>query len=113
MSIDIKRLRELMEKATPGPWVQHPQAPRSVHQPEYQCWIPALDTDAELIAAMRNALPALLAAWEDAERYRALIASGKYAPDRSGYWALQCGPRHAYSKDEMDASIDAAMGDKP
>lgn len=53
--------REGMSNHTPGPWAVHPLEPMSVHQPEYQCWIPQNEADACLIAAA----PDLLAALED------------------------------------------------
>ena len=45
---------------------------------------------------------------KDAERYRALVESGKYAPSAWGMLALRTGPTF-YSKDQLDAAIDAAL----
>lgn len=72
MTLDIKRLRELDEKATKGPWEES-------NGDGYSAWSirggrillakvigdsPETDANAALIAAARNALPALLDAAE-------------------------------------------------
>lgn len=49
-----------MSNHTPGPWAVHPLEPMSVHQPEYQCWIPQNEADACLIAAAPDLLAALI-----------------------------------------------------
>lgn len=69
----IEWLRRLESKATPLPWAQHPNAPGAVHNPLLECWIPHNSDDSELIAAMRNALPEIIAffdaydAWQKAD----------------------------------------------
>lgn len=62
----IARLRELLDEATPGPWRLTPDdLDRDIVGPDDSTVIaydPLLDpADAELIAALRNAAPALLA----------------------------------------------------
>ena len=48
------------------------------------------------------------AAFKDAERYRKLIASGKYcAASMGGAWGLSCGNGGHVSKAELDAAADA------
>jgi hypothetical protein len=73
--VTIERLRELEAAATPGPWAWRS---RSIDGPTGR-WIAYLPTegegltDVELIAATRNALPALL---DVAEAARQLIDAG-------------------------------------
>jgi hypothetical protein len=61
----IERLRELLAKATPGPWKAES---KNLGHAEYRAVGPAVinraaaDRDAELIALLRNLAPALLAA---------------------------------------------------
>lgn len=85
MSVD--RLRQLEQAATPGPWkadcVEDPNEPTGdgdeqyVFRPEVGHQVCAYydsdSADAELIAAMRNALPALLDVAEAAERAQSLL----------------------------------------
>lgn len=62
----IKNLRDLAERATPGPWRTGPGAHGyAVRGDGYLAGVMRSD-DAELIAAMRNALPELLDAAERA-----------------------------------------------
>lgn len=80
----VEALRALEAAATPGPWdsedgesVGHGDqwiAHMSNHNPEHPDYA-RVAVDAELIAAARNALPALLAVAEEAERLRARLAS--------------------------------------
>jgi hypothetical protein len=133
---DIAKLRELYEAATPGEWFaaskaaadgseahiancggwsESPEETTQVVcvQVDYTC--PA-DDDARLIAAMHEALPALLAIAEgaetdraDARRYRWLRANAVFGrmesrgpkPD----FALNCDEPES----EWDAAIDAAL----
>lgn len=80
---DRARLRDLAAKATPGPWeagVDDLTCMANVHHDQEQrFWVadtgparvePTAMADSELIAAMRNALPALLDALDEAERER-------------------------------------------
>ncbi|HEY6018890.1 MAG TPA: hypothetical protein VIY48_03075 [Candidatus Paceibacterota bacterium] len=47
---------------------------------------------------------------KDAERYRALIASGKYCPSSiGGYWALATCCANPITKAEMDEAVDKAI----
>lgn len=49
-------------------------------------------------------------AMKDAQRYRALISSGKYGPSNIGdYWGLATGLPYKYTKAEMDEAVDKAM----
>ena len=78
MTTDTKRLRELLSKATPGPW--EPTNTTTVNC-NYACgsgpWIisdrndPQVIADAALIAAAVNALPELL---DEVERLRTHVA---------------------------------------
>lgn len=62
----IARLRALHEAAEHGPWFYRGNGSRCVDLPGY--WIAAEPTEAELIAALRNAAPALLDVAEAARR---------------------------------------------
>lgn len=103
---DIKRLRELCDKATPGPW--HNNGPfekafedhgwraiagsKFVHVArKYQQPYPQCAVDADFIAAARTALPELL---DEVERLRAIEAAAEAwdendvrAGNSSGYTA--------------------------
>lgn len=61
LSATIAELEALMAQATPGPWAVR-EGTYAVHQPEFECWIPADKNDAALIVAAINALPQLIAA---------------------------------------------------
>lgn len=135
---DIKRLKELAEKATPGPWYhcqpfQRVEKARTIHgtvpaqfvdfvstrpEPVHQKIVIPMEgresrirsEDMALICAAINALPALIAAYEDAERFRAreLYRYEKYVEDcdKHGYAACM-------TYESWEAARDAAMGDKP
>lgn len=78
MGEDVKRLRELLEKATPRPWE------RGQHVKTEWWWAPQIAgpallddealPDADLIVAAVNALPALLDVVEAVKAQRAAIA---------------------------------------
>ena len=53
--IDIDKIEAAANAATPGPWAVHPMAPNAVHQPRYECWIPASKDDAQHIATANPA----------------------------------------------------------
>lgn len=127
---DLRKLRELLGKATPGPWKNHGRQPKAIGVPHSAVAAKTLlarvyseafgDTEqetanAELIAAAVNALPGLLDECEmlrkDAARYRWLAGNGWadaafYATGPKewgvGGVALLSGP-------QLDAAIDAAM----
>lgn len=81
----IEKLRELLAKATPGPWppavtasdnrdmghARGPEHPR----PSRMSWHPQTEADAALISAMRDTLPALL---DVAEAARTLVEGSGY-----------------------------------
>lgn len=76
----IARLRGLHEKATRGPWHQSRSARCRVYNADERCVSSTLTrhADAALIAAMRNALPALLDLADEVSRVRRRYA---YARD--------------------------------
>lgn len=70
MTVDIKHVRELLAKATPGPWEVHPHSPTDICLRPH----PSLDSDcinchtrenAQLIAALRNNAEELIVAYEN------------------------------------------------
>ena len=77
MSTTLKGLRKLLDKATPGIWVNNPVY-ECVHSSWEDCKLkpivhyshnnPVSKNDAELIAAAINSLPALIAIAEAAQR---------------------------------------------
>lgn len=82
--LDLDRLSELEAKATPGPWrVSHCEdvTIEAEHDPTIHLTVAAIGDetddrvieDATLIAALRNAAPALIAAAREAETLRALL----------------------------------------
>lgn len=104
MSDAIAKLRKLLEQATPGPWVEDdgnvfsapisnanyelrslarrdskPQSPQGYDGEVAKCsqQLPNFAADAEFIAAMRNALPALLDLVEAAEEMRKFIPANR------------------------------------
>lgn len=46
----------------------------------------------------------------DAERYRRLVASGKFVPGVNGGWGLGCGAYAKATKQELDAAVDTMKG---
>lgn len=65
-ALDIGKLRELLEKATPGPWTANPFG--FVFFGHSEIAARAIPADAALTAALRNAAPALLDRLEAVER---------------------------------------------
>lgn len=116
---DIARLREALEAGpTPGPWFVHDSLGCAVcavaktrvaaDQMPTGDKIPA---DAEYIAAASPEVArALLAAWDDAQRYRRW---------REAFTSTEVDPlldmlqRHAWTPDEVDSFIDAARKETP
>jgi hypothetical protein len=77
----VERLRGLLEKGTPGPW----RVLGETHQigAAYDWWVgpPARETDADLIVAAVNALPALLDVVEVAQevkRWAPTLSNSKF-----------------------------------
>jgi hypothetical protein len=69
--VDLDALEKLADEATPGPWAVR-EGTYAVHQPEYECWIPADRLDAAFIAAANPvAIKALIAELKEA---RGIIA---------------------------------------
>lgn len=107
MTLDLAKLEALMEKATPT------HAEMMKHSGAYMVkpWIAfaaILETD---IAAMKNALPDLLDAARDAERYRWLRDKAHEVKDCSVMLDLDA-EHFAEGKEDgpyIDAAIDAAM----
>lgn len=65
-SPDLDALEKLADQATPGPWAVR-EGTYAVHQPEYECWIPADCRDAAFIAAANPAtIKALIAELKEA-----------------------------------------------
>jgi len=65
----INKLKELLEAATPGPWIYDGFA---VHDQDNEVYVtpnPILSENTRLIAAMRNELPELLDRLEFLERF--------------------------------------------
>lgn len=77
-----------MSKHTPGPWEVHPLAPLSVHQPEFECWIPQNKADARLIAAAPDLLAALKEALSAMESDWHRI-DGEWGPTMSEFGDLE------------------------
>jgi hypothetical protein len=80
--VDVERLLELCEAATPGPWRQDPNDTSYVRHPNGWQTIGSVNLnhhDAAFIAAARTAIPALLhiaeaaCAWRDAMIERTLF----------------------------------------
>jgi hypothetical protein len=69
MTIDVVGLRELLAKATPGPWETDGHGIVGGETDEEQ-FIADSPDHAALIAAAVNTLPQLLEAWEERERLR-------------------------------------------
>lgn len=65
MSVDTKHIRELLAKSTDGAWKYAQGTPAGIRSEAGSCWIPQDRNDAELIAAMRNAIPELLAVYDN------------------------------------------------
>src|SRR5574337_159683 len=103
LSATIAELEALMAQATPGPWAVR-EGTYAVHQPEFECWIPADKNDAALIVATVNALPALIAAARERDRLEkecfALAADGCHAGYSDEYGNHRCR--------EVDAAIARA-----
>ena len=88
---DIARLRELLAKATPGPWVSESdlggdylysnETRRVILGEDYSSTcLPSKETYALIVEAV-NALPAILDRLEKLERFVADVDSGKIACD--------------------------------
>lgn len=131
MHNDLTKLKELAERATPGR--NFDRLPSAGGGLKYTCTgdddslVLRVDhkngefgfigpkgeeDEAFFLACTPQAVLELIAEVErlrkDAERYRALVDSGKYAPSAWGMLALRTGPT-LYSKDQLDAAIDAAL----
>lgn len=126
----IARLRELLEKATPGEWEACEEAIGAINGPDCLVALIAMhqgsvnETDAALIAESRNALPGLL---DEIERLRGLlsrVAGPKMQPYMGGsaYICRQCDraessfavndwyeandPQRTHMKERPDTGID-------
>lgn len=150
MTTDPQHLRDLLAKATPGPWAVNPvraqvDAFHPRHLPVLRMLWPTehrteseTHTNAELIVAMHNALPALLDRLEAAERERdqarANIAHLMAGIEQANKWrnlfgdvarALKCLPSsfpsqndHVYQKaervqlenDQLKAEVERLRG---
>lgn len=111
--IDTKKLRRLMEEATPGPWSVWANygAPmvrvsgyddRTVTSGMYRI-------DATLIVAMHNALPALLSEAEEAKRLReelAALRAAPPAPEADGWVLVPREPTEAMNDAARDWSAE-------
>lgn len=123
--IDVKALRELLAKATPGPWqsidnVIFSVEPGGPHPLEGNC------ADGALIVAAINALPALLDAAEDRERLSAGLGAAlrwsydtsvrEHVADRDDKWAT---PKANYTEQYVAdvrlirRALDAALSKEP
>ncbi len=74
--VDVPALRALEAEATPGPW-HHQTGSRMVRSGAryvLRCYVDANSEDETFLCALRNAAPALLSAYEEAARLRALLA---------------------------------------
>ena len=121
MTDDIKRLRELLAKATSGPWEWWNSGKYGVtaikeHDPGdekgnlFACGGDR-STDAALIAEMRNALPALLDMAERCARYEAALRQVReLSRDREAFVAQ--GPRAWATAERITDSALAESGKK-
>ncbi len=95
------RLAELQAAATPGPWVFDEREWRITGEQDHRCLSdPHNQTDAELIVALVNALPSLVALVAATE-FRASVTFTN--PEREG------GPDHQWSGPELLLAIAAYM----
>lgn len=129
----IKRLRELEAMATPGPWEARDSAIKGgLVDPEYpkrgRAIVAQYSYDSEFIAAMRNALPALLDAAERAAKLEAaleeIVYSGEHeihpehAPQEKCRWCYRNFDKHypdcgvAIARAALDLGGDPASGGK-
>ena len=129
---DIKRLKELAGKATPGPYFLADDLAEGT--PHAHSGLALIDTGraedwtvaslmewntAAYLHALLEAAPALLAAYEDAERLRYLLNLNEeeraFVEATSVHIATldENGEFNIVQGDEALAAIDAVMGDKP
>jgi len=90
VTLDLKALRELCERATPGPWTLYFDDGHWLERPGTTDLCAHTNTDARFIAAARSALPALidLVAAKDAEieRLREVLRDVKDYDDLPYAW---------------------------